>query len=783
MKHLKINFLMRIGILWLTTCCSFSVFAQTEDSVTTVHSALLNDSMFQIIDDMHERSAKMEAINRRGFNLESIDSNLPGIVETVETVDMTLQHGAQFLDMKALHTFKLLVDQAKSQFDIWRKQLLSYTQQISAAQEDIQRMRDIPLLEADSSNLFFVELYKAELVSLDSTFQQLKVSNDNYSQEIQKLQVLVSRNFYKTNDLQRDLEERIKNYSIRTLGKESNYLWEKPVANSQEVDAINFGKIALAIDQHIILSYFLDNFERHLIIALVLFVLYIIWVRRNYKAIAGLENSSSILKDLHAPDTVSNLPLLSGFILIFNVWLLFDLDAPEAYVAFTQFILFIATAVFVFKNGTKNERKIWLGLLLVYLLFLVFGASYNPNHTTRFLFLAINLYLIFSSLLLLKQNKPNVKIQRSVRWLLYAIMAMNAGAFLLNCAGRVTLSKALTNAGLIGFVQVIALSIFKDIMITAIQLKTIVYSLKEKQRSFLNMHAMSNQLLKLLSVLTLFLFFAVFAVNLNFFSSFQKGVSEFLFGQRTIGSTTFTIGNIALFFLVIYLSNLAQRYVGYFFGEGSGDSIPEGKRGSKLVIWKLVIIVVGFMLAIIVSGLPLDRVTIVLSAFGVGIGLGLQNVVNNFVSGLILIFERPLQVGDYVEVGGLKGWVKDIGIRATRMESNDGAEIIVPNGSILAGNLTNWTLSSSKVRVEMQVKIAPLSQLALAKDIIRKEILKYNHTVTSRPPEILQTGLSNAAADLKISFWIDHINRREIAKSAVLNDLYERFAENDISMS
>lgn len=783
MISLSIKFYINICILWLTVCFSYSLHAQTPDSiVATPNSIPLTDSMFKIIDDMHERSAKMESINKKGFDLAIIQKSLPAVSEVIHSIDLTLKYGAQYLDMKSLNTFRQLIDQSKIQLDGWRKQLLAYSQQIVSAQTNIQNMRDFPLQNTASASHFFVDLYKTELANLDSTFQQLKLSNEKYNQDIQQLQIIVSRNFYKASDLQRDLSEQITNYSIRTLGKESTYIWERSTTKTDETEAVNFGKITLAIDQQIILSYFLMNFEKHFLIAFLVFVVFIIWVRRNYLAIATLNNRNNILKSLEDPHTISSLPILSAFMVVFSLCPLLDLQAPEAYVALMQVILFIITSIFIFKYGSKNERSVWLGIFLVYVLSAFISTGYNPNTLNRILFLLINLYLIFSSRFFLKHNGGDVRIKGIIRFLLYAIIVINVAAFLLNCAGRVTFSKALTNAVLMGFIQVIALSIFKDIMVTAIQLKNVVGSLKEKQRSFLDMQTMSNQLFKLLSFLSLFLCFVVFAVNMNFFSSVQKLVTGFLFNTRTIGSTTFTIGNIVLFFVVIYLSSLAQRYVGYFFGEGSRDSIPEGKKGSRLVIWKLVIIIAGFALAIMVSGLPLDKVTIVLSAFGVGIGLGLQNVVNNFVSGLILIFERPLQVGDYVEVSGLKGWVKDIGIRATHMENNDGAEIIVPNGSILAGNLINWTLSSSKVRVEMQLKISPLSALTLAKEIITEEILNYKHVVDIKTPEILQTGLTNTSADLKVSFWIDHINKQEIAKSTVLNALYARFNQNGITI-
>ena len=111
-----------------------------------------------------------------------------------------------------------------------------------------------------------------------------------------------------------------------------------------------------------------------------------------------------------------------------------------------------------------------------------------------------------------------------------------------------------------------------------------------------------------------------------------------------------------------------------------------------------VILLVGFFVALGALGIDLTKVTILAGAFSVGIGFGLQNVINNFVSGLILLFERPIKVGDVIEVGGNLGEVSRIGIRASVIRTADGSEVIVPNGSLISSQVTNWTFSDRTAR-------------------------------------------------------------------------------------
>jgi small-conductance mechanosensitive channel len=161
------------------------------------------------------------------------------------------------------------------------------------------------------------------------------------------------------------------------------------------------------------------------------------------------------------------------------------------------------------------------------------------------------------------------------------------------------------------------------------------------------------------------------------------------------GVLDISVGTILEFVLTVWLAYLASAFIRFVLRE---DVYPRTQltRGISYAISSLlnyVIIALGLLLALGVLGMDLTRVTILASAFGVGIGFGLQSVVNNFVSGLILLFEQPIHVGDVVEVGNLSGEVSRIGIRSSTVRTWQGAEIIVPNAQLVTERVTNWTLS------------------------------------------------------------------------------------------
>jgi small-conductance mechanosensitive channel len=132
------------------------------------------------------------------------------------------------------------------------------------------------------------------------------------------------------------------------------------------------------------------------------------------------------------------------------------------------------------------------------------------------------------------------------------------------------------------------------------------------------------------------------------------------------------------------------------------------KRGLPYAISRTVhyaILVAGFLFAMSAIGLDMTKFTILAGAFGVGLGFGMQNIVNNFVSGLILLFERPVQTGDSVDVGGIGGEVSHIGIRATTLRTAEGADVIVPNATFISERVVNWTFSDRRRRVDIDVGV------------------------------------------------------------------------------
>jgi small-conductance mechanosensitive channel len=190
----------------------------------------------------------------------------------------------------------------------------------------------------------------------------------------------------------------------------------------------------------------------------------------------------------------------------------------------------------------------------------------------------------------------------------------------------------------------------------------------------------------------------------------------------------------------------------------------------------------GFLLAVAASNFPLEKLTIIISAFGVGIGFGLQNIVNNLVSGLILAFEKPINIGDIIEVDGVSGTMKEIGIRSSKIATGDGSEVIIPNGDLISHHVINWTLSNTNRQVSLAINTAYGVDIEKVKDLLKNTLTNHKDIMESPGPSVFVNNVSASSVEFKVSFWAADISKVSELKSAILADIYKELERENIEM-
>ncbi len=292
---------------------------------------------------------------------------------------------------------------------------------------------------------------------------------------------------------------------------------------------------------------------------------------------------------------------------------------------------------------------------------------------------------------------------------------------------------------------------------------------------------------KLLNVLATVLWLFFLFQNLNIDDAATDYVKDILNQAHTVGGASFTFGGFVIFIAVIWLSSVLSKIISYFYDISAQrstdiDALKKKNRTSTLII-RIGVFTLGFFLAVFASNFPLDKLTIIFSAFGIGIGFGLQNIVNNLVSGLILAFEKPIQIGDIIEVDNRSGTIKEIGIRSSKLATSDGAEVIIPNGDLISHHVVNWTLSNDNRRIELIISVAYGSDITKVKNLLTS-ILDARDDIMKEPaPLVFLHNLSESAVDFRLLFWADDITHWLELKSHVLSDIYTIFYKEGIEIS
>jgi small-conductance mechanosensitive channel len=301
-----------------------------------------------------------------------------------------------------------------------------------------------------------------------------------------------------------------------------------------------------------------------------------------------------------------------------------------------------------------------------------------------------------------------------------------------------------------------------------------------KQLDFLK-----NRTGQFLRLIVIFLFVLGF---LNIIDELRT-VTEFLSAAMTepyvVGNLTFTLGSIFMFLLILVLSYISSRLVSFLVSDDYGllhfFRLPEGIPTAISLVLRYSIIVFGVILALSYLNVDLGKFNLMAGALGLGIGFGLQTVISNFVSGLILVFERPILPGDTIEVNNLFGKVSKIGVRASSITTYDGAEVVVPNMNLISNNLINWTLSDSIKRVEILVGTTYGSDPNQVLEILRECATELDYAIKDRDPLVLFTEFGESSLNFRLLFWVP-FEKGLTAKSDVSIAIYNKFTEAGIKI-
>lgn len=318
-----------------------------------------------------------------------------------------------------------------------------------------------------------------------------------------------------------------------------------------------------------------------------------------------------------------------------------------------------------------------------------------------------------------------------------------------------------------------------------LQLAVHTSTLRQVPRLRTNEATVVNRLTLLAGILVLCLMMVGLMVIWKVHVSPLEALQGLLSLGFSMGTWRITFGTILMAAIILYGSFLVSWVVQGLLLE---QVFPKRRvqRGVQLALSRLVhygLILIGFLIALGALGVNFRNITIIGGALGVGIGFGLQGIVNNFVSGLILLFERPIKVGDWVQLGDQWGEISNIGLRATVVRTFDRSEVVVPNADLVSNQVTNWTLSDRYMRIRLTVGVAYGSDLPLVMQTL-KECAEDNPMVVSNPaPQILFMEFGESSLNFEVRIWINEIDNMMVVRSELNQEIDRRFRESGIEIA
>jgi small-conductance mechanosensitive channel len=482
------------------------------------------------------------------------------------------------------------------------------------------------------------------------------------------------------------------------------------------------------------------------------------WMRRRIGKLAEEK------PDLQRALPILDLPVSTAFALSILIMPLVYAQAPRLIQALMGTATLIPTVVILRRLLRPASYPILNALVILYFTGILRLLAASLPVLARFIFLGQVLGAALFLVWVLRNWHPPAEavethglIWRTIRAIAKIGLVLLPVAFLANIFGYVNFGNLLgiifLKSVYIAAVLYAVIRIIEGLITIALQVRPLG-SLRVVTQHRLMLQRRTCRLLEFLA----FLFWL--NVLLNFFGlrdSLIAWIEAALNANLAIGSFNITLGGILAFLITVWASFLVSKFLRFVLEEDVYHHLRLA-RGIPYAISTMLhyaILLLGFFVALGALGIDLTKLTILAGAFSVGIGFGLQNVINNFVSGLILLFERPIKVGDVIDVGGNVGEVSRIGIRASVIRTADGSEIIVPNGSLISNQVTNWTLSDRKRAVEVSVNVAGGADPQRVVELL-KSTAAAHHGVAKEPlPQVYVTNFSAGALTFQLRAWID----------------------------
>jgi len=719
---------------------------------------------------------------RLGFEVENIAKRIDFMTNDVKLIRQNFRGRRSVIRIKNQYLYQSFTATLDDETDKIQAQLDKMYHRVYHAKYHLKRVL------ADS---VFRKLYvnKELKITFDDKLNRLEMKLDRTDSltkanldTLNALKVRLSDNSLVLSNMLNIMDKRLDKTIPRLFGQEVNYLWQEQKAEPLSKDPAKNQVGVFKSEQNAISFYIMQTSgERTTIFVLALLLFCWIYMKRKLLKSFRVRKESFSYLNLQYMDKH---PLIAMLVILLCLMPFFDAYAPTSYISIEYIFLLIASTILFFKNAERQFMFNWIGLVVLLITDILAYLFTEPSFIERVMQIVIHggiLYFIIRFYKSLHKDMPYFKLIKMATLMGACLSGLS---ILFNISGRFSLSGIVGITGIFAVTHAIVLTVFVDVLVEIVLTQLQSSRLKKGVDKPFDSAVVTDKIKMPLIIVALIIWMIMFTSNLNIYHNLSNYIVEALTVTRTIGSISFQLLSVILFFIIIWFAHILQRLLSFLFGETGIDNedLTAATKGqhSRLLITRLLVLIGGYMLAIAASGLPIDKLTFLLGALGVGIGMGLQGIVNNFVSGIILIFDGSLQIGDEIEVSGQEGKVKEIGLRASTLFTADGAEVIIPNGNILSQNIVNWTFSNDEKRVMLTFSLTgKVLDANVMNEVINETIKTIPNVIIKRKPVILYTKVTQDTCTINVRFW-STISHTELVKSEAMLQLSAAFASKNI---
>ncbi len=800
MKKVQFVVLFPVIIISLITF-NFSVNAQEDNSSNTNQTPIASPTpkpsptaipLGNVVTEAEKTSKKLQEIQTNLSNNPSITVVQTELPKLSEELDLRITETNQILTAQpSLETLRKVEqdwNSLASNIPAWKKDLTTNSTVIDSQLEQLADLSEMWQLTLKATEGAAVPPELSERITATiSSIDQTKTKVEEQRTQLLTLQTRVSEVEARLSETLEAVKKVREEALSHLFIQDSPAIWNTYGGTNSTNGVVQETQNSFVAQTVLLSDYFNRKTDRFVLhgILLILLIAGLYWARRGVRP--------KVLEEpkLEQATVVFEYPFATALILtiLLSGWLY--PQAPRMLGALLGAAALIPGVLILRRLIEKSLFPVLNALMIFYFVDRLREVTASMPFISRLLFISEMLGAIVFLAWVLRStrlsNTIEVKHQRIFILIKKAIpfaLAIFAIAFLANIFGFVSLARIIGN-GVLGSIYIAlifyaAFKIIESLLVFAVRVRPLssLGIIKSNRRKF------QDTILRVLSWLAL-IGWAVLTLNLlSIREPIFTFITNILTTELAIGWLRISLSDIIAFGITVWLAFALSRFVRFVLEE---DVYPRVALAGGIpyaisTMAHYLILLLGFFFAIAALGIDLTKFSILAGAFGVGLGFGLQNIVNNFVSGLILLFERPVKVGDTVQLGEHQGDLKRIGLRASVVRTLQGSEVIVPNGQFISEEVINWTLSDQQRRLEINVGVAYGNDPAEIIKLLTEAVSDHPDILKDPPPSCLFLGFGDNSLDFQARAWTGRTSQWVVVKSDLAVSMHEALTKANIEI-